>query len=183
MAEEAKAAEAAEEKPAKQRGSLLDNKLAVIGAIVALQGGMAFAAAKFLIAPRFAPPAPAATAGHEAGHGAEGEHAEGAAEAGARGPLVSLDEMVVSLNAPGRPRYLRTNIALEARDAKIATEIEESRARFRDVAIMRLSSYSPQDIETYQGKEAVKTEIKTALKSVLEEGDLLNVYFSDFVVQ
>jgi flagellar basal body-associated protein FliL len=168
--------------PAKKGKSLLENKLLVIAAIVLAQGGMGFAAAKFLIAPAFAPPA-APGAAQGAGHGGGEPGPDGAAAAPASGPLVSLNEMVISLSATGKPRYLRTTIALEARDAAVAKEIEERLAKFRDIAIMRLSSHAPGDLDTFEGKEAVKADIKTALAGDFKPGDLLNIYFSDFVVQ
>ena len=89
---------------------LFENKIVMIALMVVLQGGMAFAAMKFLIQPALEPAV------------AEGELAEGEGEAEARqlGVLVSLEEMIVSLNSPDRPRYLRTNISVEAKDQATA---------------------------------------------------------------
>ncbi len=158
---------------AQAKPGLLDNKFLLVGIIMVLQAGMAFAATKFLIQP-----ATQAQTEQAGGAGSEEEAGERP-----RGTLVSLDEMVVSLSAAGRPRFLRTTIALEAEDAAVAAVLTERMAEFRDAAIMRLSSHDPDAVKSFEGKEAVKAEIKQALEDLLEEGNILNVYFSDFVVQ
>ncbi len=165
------AEEQAEAKTAK--AGLLQNKAVIVVAIVALQAAMAFALTKFLIQPT--------TSSGEI-ELVEGD-GEGIAEAEARGVLVSLEEMIVSRNSGARPRYLRTTIAVEAADSKAAAEVEDRMAEFRDATIMTLSHHSVQDLLSFEGKEAVKAEIKDALKSLVEEGKVLNVYYSDFVVQ
>ena len=150
---------------------LLQNKAVIVVAIVALQAAMAFALTKFLIAPT--------TSSGEV----ELVEGEGKGVDEARGVLVSLEEMIVSLNSGARPRYLRTTIAVEAVDSKAATEVEDRMAEFRDATIMTLSHHGVQDLLSFEGKEAVKAEIKDALKSLVDEGKVLNVYYSDFVVQ
>lgn len=160
------------EAPTPKKPGLLENKFFAVVVLVVLQGGMAFAATKFLIQP-----ATTTSEQSEAGTG------EGVAQARARGVLVSLEEMIISLNSSGRPRYLRTNIAVEAADAKQASVVEERMAEFRDAAIMALSNHEATELASFEGKEAVKAEIKEALKALLDEGEVLNVYYSDFVVQ
>lgn len=168
MADETTGAEAQD---AGKKPGLLDNKMIVVGIVLAVQAGLGFAAAKFLLAPKVNPAVE--------GQIQQAESSEGRT----RGPLVSLEEMVVSLNATGRARYLRTNITLEAGDEATAAIVAERMAEFRDTAIMRLSRHTPDELISYEGKEAVKAEIKQGLKELMDDGELLNVYFSDFVVQ
>ena len=163
-------AQAAENAGGNKKG-ILENKFVMLAAILLVQGGMAFAAAKFFIAPASQP----VTAETDA-EGGEGEER-------VRGQLVSFEEMVVSLSSSGRARYLKTTIALEAENSKVAAEVEARMPELRDVAIMRLSSRTPDELRSTEGKEAVKAELKEALKSMLDDGEVLNVYYSDFVVQ
>ena len=153
---------------------IFENKIVMVVGIVVLQAAMAFGLTKFFIAPVSQP-----TGGIEL---VEAEGA-GAGRASSRGVLVSLDELIVSLNSGSRPRYLRATIAVEAADAKTATMVEERMAEFRDATIMTLSHHGVEDLMSFEGKEAVKAEIKDALKSLADEGAVLNVYYSDFVVQ
>lgn len=164
-----------EEKEAKapKKPKLFENKIFMVGMMVVLQGGMAFLATQFLIKP--------ATQTEQTAEG-EGE-GEQPAQARQRGVLVSLDEMVVSLNSGSRARYLRTTIAIEAVNAKVQARVEERMPEFRDAAIMALSHHGPEDLLSFEGKEQAKAEIKEALKGLMDEGELLNVYYSDFVVQ
>lgn len=159
--------------PAAKKPGLLENKMVMIAVLVVLQGAMAFGATKFLIAPA-ARPSEVATA-------EDGE--EEGAQARQRGVLVSLEEMIVSLNSSGRPRYLRTNISVEAVDAGIAEVVAERMAQFRDAAIMSLSNHLAEDLMSFEGKESVKAEIKEVIQDLMDEGQILNVYYSDFVVQ
>lgn len=162
--------EQASEKP---KLKLFENKILMVGLMVVLQGGMAFLATQFLIKPA------TRTASGEQAAGGE----EAAAAARARGVLVSMEEMVVSLNSGSRPRYLRTTIALEAVNPKVQAKIEARMPEFRDAAIMALSHHGPDDLLSFEGKEQAKAEIKEALKGLMDDGELLNVYYSDFVVQ
>lgn len=156
-----------------RKPAILENKAVMLGIMVILQAGLAFAAMKFVIQPAMQPPV------------SEEEQAAQEADAAARrhGILVSLDEMIVSLNSGDRPRYLRTNIAVEAVDEAAAAKVTDRVAEFRDAAIMSLSSHAASDLMTFEGKESVKAEIKEALKGLLDEGQILNIYYSDFVVQ
>ena len=157
---------------AKKPG-IFENKIVVVAAIVVLQAAMAFVLAQFVIAPAATPQ------GVEVVEG-EGEEET---EAAPRGVLVSLEEMIVSLNSGARPRYLRTTISVEAADAAAATSVEERMAEFRDATIMALSHHAVEDLLSFEGKEAVKAEIKDSLKALMDEGLVLNVFYSDFVVQ
>lgn len=168
------AAEETQEAPTKKPG-ILDNKIVAVAAIVVLQAAMAFVLTQFVIAPASTPH------GIEVA-GGEGD-GEGEVEATPQGVLVSLEEMIVSLNSGQRPRYLRTTISVEAADGSAAAEVEERMAQFRDATIMTLSHHAAEDLLSFEGKEAVKAEIKSALKALVEEGKVLNVYYSDFVVQ
>ena len=164
-----------EEKEAtpKAKPKIFENKILMVSLMVVLQGGMAFLATQFLIKPATLT---------EQGGGGEGE-GDGAAQARPRGVLVSLDEMVVSLNSGSRARSLRTTIALEAVNPQVQAKVEERMAEFRDAAIMALSHHGPEILLSFEGKEQAKAEIKEALKGLMDEGELLNVYYSDFVVQ
>lgn len=156
-----------------KKPNLFENKIVAVTAIVVLQAAMAFVLAQFVIAPAAAPQ------GIEV---VEGD-GEGTQEAAPKGVIVSLQEMIVSLNSGSKARYLRTTVNVEAADASAATIVEERMAEFRDATIMALSHHAVEDLLSFEGKEAVKAEIKDRLKALMDEGLVLNVYYSDFVVQ
>lgn len=146
-----------------------ENKLVLLGTIVVVQALLAFGLTKFVLVPATSRPQVVQVVDQP--------------EETVQGMLVSLDEMVVTLSSAGRPRYLRTTIALETTDPTGAALVEERKVQFRDIALMALSRHGPEELASYEGKEAVKAEIKEQLVALMGKDALLNVYYSDFVIQ
>lgn len=154
------------------KGSPLDNKIVLLGIIVALQAVMAVGIVQFVIAPKLS--ALGDTVAEEVVLAAvEGE-----------GVIVGLNEMVVTLNDGSRRQsYLKISIDLEVTDQATADIITARMPQLRDVAILALSNKSSSDLGSGDGKAALKAELYRKLGDVLPEGKLTSVYFSDMVVQ
>jgi flagellar FliL protein len=124
-----------------------------------------------------------------AAHGAKtAAHGGGAAAAGAGGAaggsLADLQEIIVTLAGDSaRPRYLRIGVNLELSDPSIVAEVEARRPEMRDAVIMTLSDKTAAMLATPDGKKRLRDEIFRRVAEKLPEGSLLNVYFSDLVVQ
>ncbi|MCD6569297.1 MAG: flagellar basal body-associated FliL family protein [Deltaproteobacteria bacterium] len=103
--------------------------------------------------------------------------------AGAIGPIKDLDTFIVNLTDAQGTRYLKVTIRLEMSSELLATEIDEKMAQVRDEIIMLLSSKSFDDISTIAGKRALKREIINGVNKYLSTGQVLRVYFSEFVIQ
>jgi flagellar FliL protein len=196
--------DADQEKPApkaKAKPNLLENKAVVLGAIVIAQAAVAIGLTQFVIVPKLGVGQADMAAHAEAdAHGekgdAEAKHekkdkkaekkGEGGghgAEAGA-GTLADLNEIVVTLAGDSaRPRYLRLGISLEMSDAAYVAEVEARRPQLRDAVIMALSDKTAAMLSTPDGKKRLREEIHRRAAEKLPEGALLNVYFSDLVVQ
>ena len=207
-AEQDKAAPKAKGKP-----NLLENKALVLGIIVIVQAVVAIGLTQFVIVPRLGVGAAAAGGEAVAdAHGekpaAEGKHGEeakgekkekkekkgekkaahgGGGEAGAEGEggnLAHLQEIIVTLAGDSaRPRYLRIAVNLEMSDASYVAMAEGRRPQLRDAVIMTLSDKTPAMLSTPDGKKRLREEIFRRASEQLPEGALLNVYFSDLVVQ
>lgn len=151
---------------------LLDNKLVMLGLIIALQALTAFAIVKFVVVPRLA-----------------SDGSEGAAVAASdfdrgEGVLAGLDEMVVTLRDSGpSPDFVRINVNLEVADKKVADLVTRRMPQLRDIVILTISDKTARDLGTLEGKLALKSEIMEKVGESLPEGSLRNVYFSDLVVQ
>lgn len=154
---------------------LLDNKAILLGVIVITQAIVAIGLTHYFILPKLTV--------HNAGV-PNGSIAEIVAEAPQRGIMVGLGDIIVSLaDDSRRPRYLRININLEVQD-KIASEAVKSRqAQMRDVVIMTLSEKSVEDLSRPGGKMNLRAEIFSRLDESITGGKLMNVYFSDLVIQ
>ncbi|MCK9373234.1 MAG: flagellar basal body-associated protein FliL [Sulfuricurvum sp.] len=114
-------------------------------------------------------------------HSSEGGHASvGGTEVGLMFPLESF---TVNLLSESGRRYLKVEMNLEIEGEELSPELEEKKPIFRDIIIRLLSSKSLEEISTVKGKEKIKDEIVSEINTRLKDGKVLNVYFTDFVVQ
>jgi flagellar basal body-associated protein FliL len=133
----------------------------------------------------------------ESGHGdskAEGAHGE--AKAGGHGDghgappakkadqVVTLDQFTVNLSTSvgTPPRFARVMIALEVPSAETAGEITQKMAPVRNAIIDLFNSKRPADLQTGEGRNFLKEEIRNALNSFLVTGKVKGVFFSNFAV-
>lgn len=193
---------------AKAKPNLLENKAVVLGIIVVVQAVVAIGLTQFVIVPRLNvshadPGLEAAAAGGEKSpakadgkHGgekkAEKKHEKKGEKKGeggielpeGMGQLVDLQEIVVTLAGDSaRPRYLRLSVNLEVADPEVVPLIEARRPQLRDAVIMALSDKTAAMLSTPDGKKRLRDEILRRTSELLPEESLLNVYFSDLVVQ
>jgi flagellar FliL protein len=153
----------------------LDNKAILLGVIVITQAVVAIGLTHYFILPKLTI--------HNAG-AANGSIVEVVAEAPQRGTMVGLGDIIVTLAGDSRrPRYLRININLEVQD-KVASEAVQSRLpQMRDVVIMSLSEKTVEDLSRPGGKMNLRAEIFKRLDENITGSKLMNVYFSDLVIQ
>lgn len=97
---------------------------------------------------------------------------DSAPKPGAVDPLDSIQ-----INLAGA-HYLRLGLALQLRDG--ATDIDGSKAL--DAAINLFSGQSMTDLNQGQPRNALKTKLSQQLAS-LYDGDVMGVYFTEFVTQ
>ncbi len=99
-------------------------------------------------------------------------------------PIVhKLDTFLVNLSDPGGKRYLKLTMELELDNTKTVEEITRDTSKIRDVILTILSSKEYDDISTINGKLALKKEIVTRLNTLLKTGKIVNIYFTEFLVQ
>jgi flagellar FliL protein len=116
------------------------------------------------------------------------------------GVTYSNGERVVNLADTGGFRYLKTEIVLEiivedvdpmklrgdglqkARD-DLQSELAPLEPQIQDVITLLLSSKTVADVSTPEGKAALKAELLDVLGDVIGEERLLDLYFTQFVIQ
>ena len=125
--------------------------------------------------------------------GADGDEKRTAAEKNDPGVVVDLGEFLVNITSADRLRYLRTEISLRctgiAADGKGAHGDEEPEmpegavaiARDRIIAILAASSFD--ELQTGEGREALKKQLLETLKKDLPEYEVRDVLFTSFVMQ
>ena len=131
------------------------------------------------------------------GAAAEGETAEAAAGEDAEGDEVaasgeafyfSLDPpFIVNFTGKSRARFLQVSIEGLTRDASIKEEITKHFPQIRNNLVLLLSSKTYDELNTQEGKKALRKQVLGEIQSVLEaetgkEG-IEDVYFTSFVMQ
>jgi flagellar FliL protein len=148
--------------------------IVIFGVVVLLMAMMG--AGFFILWSKIPTPAPAAIS-------PEGQHAEVAQEEQGLGPLYSLGTMIVNLADEGGKRYLRVSIDMELSDKELQDQVEKRLPQIRDTILMILPSKTYKDINTTEGKQALRTQLLAELNKFFSSGSITNLYFTEFVVQ
>ena len=114
--------------------------------------------------------------GKEGKEGKEGAEKEGSL-------IVPVDTIVVNLSGSNGRRYLKAKINLEAKDGEVKKLIESKSIQIKDRLISILSSKTLEDIDGLEAQENLRKETKDAVDVVLKVEGVLQVYFTEFVVQ
>ncbi len=99
------------------------------------------------------------------------------------GPMYPMDQFIVNLYNEGSSRYLKTTINFELSLAELSTEMDTKKPLIRDIVIKTLSAKTYEEISTIRGKESLKDEIAMKVNQVLSDGQVNNLFFTDFVIQ
>lgn len=169
MADEEKTEEVEEKKKKK---NLLANPIVLIAIIVVFQAVIALMMVKML--------------GGGSKPDAEAqpvEKKEVLVEEETRGTIVMLENIVVNLKEREKLFYLKVTIGLEVSDADVKGEITERQAQLRDDVIALLSGKKVSDLDTLEERNLLKTDITRRINESLITGDIMQLYFSDFVIQ
>jgi len=164
MAEDAAAAVAAGEAPAK--GGM--GKLVVIGGAVLVLGGGAGAAWKLGVLPHGAKTEAATTEPKEE-------------KAAASGAIVPLDPFIANLADEDGKRYLKATLQVEFFSAHEPDDFKTPQVR--DLLITLFSSKQFSEIRTPEGKAVLREEIINRLNRALHKDVVKQVYFTEFIVQ
>lgn len=133
--------------------------------------------------------------GAAAGHGAEapaGEHGAPAAGHGApagghdapasEARFFSIGDFTANLAGPASSHYVKVTVNFEISKEADEEELKQRKPQFRDKVISLLNSKQPADLQSLEGRNYLKEEIKTVSNTFLKKGKVEGVYFSAFVV-
>ncbi len=99
------------------------------------------------------------------------------------GPIYPLDQVIVNLLSQSGRRYLKTTLNLEISNEALQAEIDLKKAVIKDTVITVLSQKTIEEISTTKGKEKLKEELMERLNEFLVDGQVVNIFFTDFVIQ
>jgi flagellar protein FliL len=96
---------------------------------------------------------------------------------------LEMGSFLVNLSDPGGKRYLKVTMQFEVTGQKVNEEVNKRIVEMRDMIIMLLSSKEYNEIGSVTGKLSLKRELITRMNKMLREGQVKEVYFTDFLVQ
>ncbi len=161
----------------KKKGGKKIIFLLLIIIILLVAGG---AAGYFFLVKKKSKPASAPSAGAPPAASVPGAPAGGTA---APQFFYTLDTFIVNLADEGGTRYLKVDMTLALSNKEVEKEIEKKLPLIRDAIITVISNKYYQDIATPAGKLALKREIMARVNMLLTTGKVIDIYFTDFVVQ
>ncbi|MGE4556021.1 MAG: flagellar basal body-associated protein FliL [Desulfovibrionaceae bacterium] len=108
---------------------------------------------------------------------------KGPAPAATQGIQVQLPDFLVNLADPLGRRYLKLGVSVEVKDAQASEAMKTNEAKIKDAILLLLSSKTYQELSTLESKIELKKEIVERLNQVLGGSKVLQVYFTDMVIQ
>jgi flagellar FliL protein len=99
------------------------------------------------------------------------------------GPMYPMSEFIVNLLSESGSRYLKVALDIELDSENLAAEMDKKKSLIRDIVIRSLSSKTFEEVSTIKGKDRLKDEIVTKINDILADGQIRNIFFTDFVVQ
>lgn len=99
------------------------------------------------------------------------------------GPIYPLDTFIVNLLGGKGKNYLKAKIELEMDNIKLKEEVDKRLPQVRDGILTLLSSKTHDDIKSLEGKFQLRAEIISLLNQYFKTGKIVNIYFTDLIVQ
>lgn len=99
------------------------------------------------------------------------------------GILYPLDTFTVNLKSDQGRRYLKATISLELNGEELSIELDNKSPVIRDRIIRILSSKALEEISSKKGKQKVSEQIVDTMNSMIVDGDVKSIYFTEFVIQ
>jgi flagellar FliL protein len=99
------------------------------------------------------------------------------------GILYPLDTFTVNLKSDQGRRYLKVTMSLELNGEELSLELDSKSPVIRDRVIRILTSKTLEEITSKKGKQKVSNQIMNTLNSMIRDGNIQGIYFTEFVIQ
>ncbi len=99
------------------------------------------------------------------------------------GLLYPLDTFTVNLKSDAGRRYLKCTMSLELEGEELSLELDAKSPVLRDRIIRILTSKTLEEISSKKGKQKVSVQIMDTLNSMIADGEIRGIYFTEFVIQ
>lgn len=159
--------------------------LPLLVTIVAMPA-LAYVTTTFVLLPKVrqalgAPAAEAAETG--GGHGEEGGHGGGKAQAGKAKSTFALTKIIVNVAGTMGTRYLMTSLTLAGSAPNFQSVMEEHRDQLLDLANGTLSTKTISDLEQPGARNQIRTELLTVFNNALGGNVVQELYITEMAIQ
>ena len=94
-----------------------------------------------------------------------------------------MDCFTVNLADTGGKRFLKTTLKLKVTSENVLKECKSRNFELRDLVLTLLTSKESEEILRAEEKASLKKQILGTLNSTLRKGQVLDVYFTEFLIQ
>jgi len=99
------------------------------------------------------------------------------------GIIYPLEPLIVNLDEERATRYLKISLSLEVDNQEVVNELNTLKPRLIDSLITLLSNKKFTEIQSIEDKKKIRREIIAEFNKRLIKGRVINVYFSEFIIQ
>lgn len=83
----------------------------------------------------------------------------------------------------GGLRFIKAQVSLGVSPASVYSQLELQQPKLRDAIVRILSSKKVEELDNPEDREFIKDEVRFAVNAMLIRGEVLRVYFPDFIIQ
>ncbi len=94
-----------------------------------------------------------------------------------------VKDLIVNPAGTNGLRFLLTTIGLEVTSEQTVQELSKRDVEIHDAIIGILTSRTLPELDDFDSRDSLKTDIKVAINNDLITGRVINVYFSKFIIQ
>ena len=99
------------------------------------------------------------------------------------GPMVNIDEFIVNIISGDAAHYVKASLTVELTNDQVKAEVEQRMPQMRDAILLLISNKTYEELQDLQGKKQLKAELLSTVNSFLQTGQVVSIYFTNFVVQ
>lgn len=99
------------------------------------------------------------------------------------GPMVNIDSFIVNILDENESRYLKAAITLEVDGEAASLELAQRMPQVKDAILLLIGNKTFDELSDLQGKIQLRAELINKINSLLTNGKVKQIYFTDFVVQ
>ncbi|MDA0749047.1 MAG: flagellar basal body-associated FliL family protein [bacterium] len=98
---------------------------------------------------------------------------------------VNLGDMVANPRGTGARLLVRTKVVLAVAPKGVVSELQEdiNKDRVKDAIVRELGDATYDQLSTEEGREAIKQKMKERINRFLYKGEILEIYFDEFILQ